>query len=185
MATNRLIVQEQIATYAKLLFEAALNDGGSDGVLLTCIQGKQIAAAIHGNAEFDAALKDPGYTAVQKAELIRGVFADASPALVNTLAVMAERGEVDYLGRIMEQFEARMADELDIVIVEVESAIQLDDHLRDLIKKKAETELGKKAVLSERVNESLLGGIIMSTRGERIDASLLTQIEKIRDALQS
>lgn len=184
MATNRLIVQEQVAVYAKLLFEASLNDGGADGVLLTCIQGQQIVAAIRGNAEFDAALRDPGYTPVQKAQIVQGVFADANPALVNTLTVMAERGETDYLPQVVELVEERMADELDLLVVDVQTAIELDDHLRDLIKKKVESEMGKKAVLNESINEALLGGIIMSTRGERIDASLLTQIEKIREALK-
>ncbi len=183
MPTNRLIVQEQVATYAKLLFEATLNDGGSEGVLATCVQGKEIVAALHGNAEFDSAMKDPGYTPQQKAQVVRGVFADIQPALLNVLAVMAEREEVDYLGRVMEQFQDRMASELNIIIVDVTTAIELDDHLRDLIKKKVETELGKTAVLNERVDASLLGGIVMSTMGERIDASLQTQIEKIREAL--
>lgn len=183
MPTNRLIVQEQIAIYAKLLFEAAQNDGGADGVLSACIQGKEMVAAIHGNGELEAALKDPGYTPEQKASLVQGVFAQANPALVNTVAVMASRGETDYLSQVMEKIETRMADELNLVIVDVETAIPLDDHLRELVKKKTETEMGKNAVLNERVNESILGGIIMSTRGERIDASLGTQIEKIREAL--
>lgn len=184
MATNRLIVQEQIATYAKLLFEASQNDGGEERVLQTCVQGQQIVSAIRGNAEFSSVLKDPGYSAEQKAELIRGVFTDAAPELVNTLAVMAERGEVDYLPQVIEQVEARMADELNVLIVDVQTTVELDDHLRDLIKKKVESELGKKAVLNESINEALLGGIVMSARGERIDASLLTQIEKIREALK-
>ena len=56
--------------------------------------------------------------------------------------------------------------------------------MRDLIKKKASTELGKDIVLKEHVDQSMLGGIIMSTKDERIDASLLTQVEKTREALK-
>ena len=77
-----------------------------------------------------------------------------------------------------------MADELNLIIVRVETAVELDDNLRDLIKKKAETELGKKAVLNEHVDKSLLGGIVLSTKDERLDASLLTQVEKTREALK-
>ena len=66
----------------------------------------------------------------------------------------------------------------------MDTAVELDDNLRDLIKKKAESELGKKAVLNERVDKSLLGGVILSTKDERLDASLLTQVEKTREALK-
>ena len=184
MPTNRLVVKEQIATYTSLLFEAAKNDGGQEGVLEVCDQAKSIVAAIRGNADLESALKDPGYTPEQKAQIVRGVFADAEPVLVNTVAVMAERGEVDYLPRVTAQLEDRIADELNLIIVDVETAVELDDHLRDLIKKKAETELGKKAVLHERVNKSLLGGIILSTKDERLDASLVMQVEKTREALK-
>ena len=184
MPTNRLVVKEQIATYSQLLFEAVKNDGGQDGVLAVRDQLITIVAALRGNADLDYALKDPGFTPEQKAQLVRGVFADAEPALVSVLAIMAERGEVDYLARVAELFEKKMGDELNIAVVDVTTAVELDDHLRDLIKKKAGSEMGKTVMLNERVDKSILGGIIMSTKDERIDASLLTQVEKTREALK-
>lgn len=184
MATNRLIVKEQIATYTSLLFEAVKNEGGSEGVLRLSNEAKQIVAAIRGNADLDAALKDPGFTPEQKATLARNVFADANPALVSVIALMAERDELDYLPRVADGIEERMNDELNIVVVDVTTAVELDDHLRDLIKKKAGSEMGKTVMLNERVDKSILGGIIMSTKDERIDASLLTQVEKTREALK-
>lgn len=184
MATNRLVVKEQIATYTSLLFEAAKNEGGQEGVLRVSNEAKQIVAAIRGNADLDAALKDPGYAPEQKATLARNVFAQASPELVSTIALMAERGELDYLPRVAEGIEERMKDELNMVVVDVTTVVELDDHLRDLIKKKAGSESGKTVVLNEHIDESILGGIIMSTKDERLDASLLTQVEKTREALK-
>ena len=184
MPTNRLLLKEQIATYSKLLFEAAKNDGGDMGVLEVCDYAKAMVKAIRGNADLEGALKDPGYTAEQKAQIVRGVFADAPQALTSTVSVMAERGEVDLLPRVADQLEQRMADELNLVILDVETTIELDDDLREQIKKKAESELGKKVVLKERINKSIIGGIIMSTKDERIDASLLTRVERTREALR-
>lgn len=184
MPTNRLIVKEQIATYTQLLFEAAKSEGDAEYVLKVCSQAKQMVGAMRGNADLESALKDPGYSPEQKAQIVRGVFEGAEPVLVNAVAVMAERGEMDFLPRVAEQLEDRIADELNLIIVDVDTAVELDDNLRDLIKKKAETELGKKAVLHEHVDKSLLGGIILSTKDERLDASLLTQVEKTREALK-
>ena len=184
MPTNRLVVKERIATYTQLLFEAARNDGGQEGVLQVVVQAEEIVKAMRGNADLDGALKDPGYSAEQKAQIVRGVFAGAPEALVNAVAVMAERGETDLLPRVAEQLEERMASELNLVVVDVETAVELDDNLRDQIKKKAETELGKNVVLREHVDKSIIGGIIMSTKDERIDASLLTRVERTREALK-
>ena len=184
MPTNRLIVKEQIGIYAKLLFEGACNEGDPEYVLHVCGEAKGMVKAFRGNADLDGALRDPGYTPEQKAQIVKGVFATAQPVLVNTVAVMAERGETDLLPRVTELLEDRIADELNLVIVDVDTAVELDDNLRALIKKKIESELGKKAVLHERVDKSILGGIILSTRGERIDASLLTQVEKTRETLK-
>ena len=183
MPTNRLVVKEQIATYAQLLFEA-VNAGGQDEVLAVRDQLATIVAALRGNADLEGALKDPGYTPEQKAELVRGVFADANPALASVLAVMAERGEDDYLPRVADLFEAKMADELNLVVVDVTTAVELDDHLRELVKQKAEAGLGKSVVLQEHIDKSMIGGIIMSTADERIDASILAQIEKTRTVLK-
>ncbi len=184
MPTNRLVVKEQIATYTSLLFEAVKNDGGPEGVLRVCNEAKTIVAAIRGNADLDATLKDPGYTPEQKASIARDVFSQASPALVSVIALMAERGELDYLSRVADGIEERMNDELNMMVVDVTTAVELDDHLRDLIKKKAGSESGKTIVLNERVDKSILGGIIMSTKDERLDASLLTQVEKTRETLK-
>lgn len=184
MPTNRLVVKEQIAAYAQLLFEAVRNDGGQDGVLAVRDQLVEIVAALRGNADLESALKDPGYSPEQKAQLVRGVFEGANPALVSVLAVMAERGETDYLARVAEIFENKMADELNLVVVDVTTAVELDDHLRELVKQKAEAGLGKSVVLQEHIDKSLLGGIIMSTADERVDASVLSQVEKTRTVLK-
>ena len=185
MPTNRLIVKEQIDTYSKLLFEGACNEGDPEYVLKMCGEAKDMVKAIRGNADLQGALKDPGYSPEQKGQIVKGVFAEATPILVNAVAVMAERGEVDLLPRVAEVLENRIADELNLLSVDVETVVELDDNLRALIKKKVESELGKKAVLNERIDKSILGGIILSTKDERLDASVLIRAEKAREVLKN
>ena len=185
MPTNRLVVKEQIATYTSVLFEAANSAGGAEAVLAVREQANKIVAAMRESANLAETLKDPAYAPEQRAAIARNVFADCEPALVDVLAVMAERGEADYLARVAEGMEAMMAEKLNLVVVDVTTAVELDDHLRDIIKEKAERELGKNVVLNEHVDKAMLGGIIMSTSNERIDASLLTQVEHARNVLKS
>jgi F-type H+-transporting ATPase subunit delta len=185
MPTNRLVVKEQIAVYASTLFDAASSARGVQGVLEARDQAKQIIAAMRGNADLEAALSNTAYTPEQRATIARNVFAGCEPALLDVLAVMAERCETGYLSQVANSLEGQLSEKLDTVVVDVTTVVELDDHLRELIQKKAETELGKKVVLNEHIDKSLLGGVVLSTSDERIDASLLTQIENARNVLRS
>ena len=99
MPTNRLVVKEQIATYAQTLFDAAYNAGGQDGVLEVRDQAKKIIAAVRENADFQSALKDSSYSPEQRASVARGVFEGFNPALVDVVSVMAERAEAELFAK--------------------------------------------------------------------------------------
>ena len=69
-------------------------------------------------------------------------------------------------------------------IVDVVTAVALDDELRGIITEKLSKDLGKPVVLCETVDKSILGGIIMSTNGKRIDASISSKLEGTRALLK-
>ena len=64
------------------------------------------------------------------------------------------------------------------------TVVALDDHLREVIRNKTQADLGKNVVLREHIDESLLGGLIMSVGGKRIDASVASQLENARTVLK-
>ena len=70
-----------------------------------------------------------------------------------------------------------------MVVVDVTTAVPLDDHLRDVISTKLSADLGRSVRLNETVDRSILGGIIMSTHGRRMDASVRTQLSNARQVL--
>ncbi len=69
-------------------------------------------------------------------------------------------------------------------MVDVTTAVPLDDGLRQLITEKAEADLGRRAVLRERIDTSILGGIIMDVDGNYIDASMISQLNRARNVLK-
>lgn len=184
MPTNRLVVKEQINTYTRVLFDAANKASGVEGVLEVRDQAKKIVAAIRENVDLQEALKSTTYSPEQRNTIARNVFSGANPALVDVLAVMAERGDIDYLSRVVDGIDDLLASELNTMVVDVTTVVPLDDHLRELITKKAESELGKSVVLNEHIDKSLIGGVVLSTNNERIDASVLSQVENARNVLK-
>lgn len=184
MPTNRLVVKGQIATYAQILFDAAFNAGGQDGVLEVRGQAAEVVSVIRENAELKSVLADSAYTPEQHASVIKSVFADANLALVEVLGVMAERRETALLPHVRDAYEGLIASKLKVCVVSVTTAVALDDRLREVIKRKAESGLGMNVVLDERIDESIMGGIVMSANGERIDASVQTKVDNVREALK-
>ena len=142
MATNRLVVKEEVAVYASVLFDAAHTAGGQEAVL---------------------------EVREQMGEIIRLMRADL---------------ELTLLPRVYDAYRELLGDKLGICVVDVTTAVPLDDGLRQLITEKAEADLGRRAVLRERIDTSILGGIIMDVDGNYIDASMISQLNRARNVLK-
>lgn len=183
MATNRLVVKEEIAVYASVLFDAA-NEGGQADVLAVREQMGEIIRVMRADLDLAMALSNADYTAEQRKGFVESVFAECHPALREVLAVMAERGQADLLSRVYDRYCELVGEKLGLVVVDVTTVVPLDDKLRQLITEKAEADLGKKAVLRERIDKSILGGIIMSVDGNHLDASMISQLNRARHILK-
>ncbi len=184
MATNRLVTQGKVQIYADTLFNAANDAGGADAAVAVRNQIQELRHLIYQDMDLSLALNDSAYSPEQRYGLAKAVFADCETALTETLAVMVEQGDIDLLGQVYHAYEDVMADKLKLVVVDVVTVVPLDDELRKLIEQKAEAELGCKAVLNESIDKSILGGIIMSVNGMRIDASVLSQLNRARYVLK-
>lgn len=184
MPTNRQILKEKVATYASVLLDGACEAGGQDAVLEVRDQAERILRIARSNMDLSDALEDSSYTPEQRGQLVRNLFASSNPVLVDVLAVMAEREDFALLSRVWASYGEQLERKLNVTVVDVTTVVELDDHLREVITKKAEADLGTNVVLREHIDKSLLGGILMSANGKRIDASVLSQLESARNVLK-
>ena len=109
--------------------------------------------------------------------------AAASPEVLSVLASMSEHGDLDKLPQVVELYRSMMESENEVVGVHVTTAIPLDDELRELITNKCESDLESKVFLIEHVDPTIIGGIVLSARGQRRDASVRTQLETARKVM--
>lgn len=185
MPTNRLVIKETVDTYAQVLLDAANAAGGQEAVLEVRDQLEVVTKALRSNIDLQVALAEKAYTPEQREELVRNVFTGMRPALVDVLLVMSERDDLELANRVYAAFDGLIEEKLGVVVVDVTTAVPLDDALRETISNKAAQDLGKKVVLRERVDKSILGGIITSASGRRIDASIATQLDTARTVLKT
>lgn len=184
MPINRLVVKEEIATYAGVLFDAASDRGGLEAVLEVRSQMEAVIGAMRADMGLASTLSDPDAADDVRYELAKGAFGACEPELGEVLAVMAQRRDLDLLPRVLEAFNGLMAEKLGTVVVDVTTVVPLDDELRRIIKEKTEADLGANVVLREHIDKAILGGIIMSTGEKRIDASIISQLNHARNVLK-
>lgn len=122
---------------------------------------------------------------VDASKFVRDIFAGASEAVLDTLSIMAENRDLYLCMSMYETYNNLLEEHFNVVVVDVVSVVPLDDHLRELIKTKAQNELDAKIVLHEHIDKNILGGIVLSARNRIIDCSLLTMMERAKTELTS
>ena len=177
---NRHVINEIIAAYANAALEGAHNMGGRDAVVEVRNQLIQILEFMSTNIKLRLSLDDEVYTPEQRKEIARNVFEGYNPILVELLGVMASRGDVEKLRRVYADYENLLVSKLDFNVVDVTTVVDLDDNLRTVIKNKIKNDLRRDCVRVEHKDPSILGGIVMSTMGNYIDASLRSQFDQAR-----
>ncbi|WP_261428673.1 ATP synthase F1 subunit delta [Xiamenia xianingshaonis] len=185
MPTKRELARETVATYASFLVDGANEAGGQQCAVDVRNQLANILRISRSNLDLATALnEESAYTPEQKGEIVRNVFVDANPVLKEVLAVMAERGDYALLSRVWASYTEQLEKKLNVTVVDVTTVVPLDDALREQIINKTKADLGTDVVLNEKIDKSIIGGIVMSANGRRIDASVASQLEHARNVLK-
>jgi F-type H+-transporting ATPase subunit delta len=170
-------------TYARSLFElSSLTDSVTDAEA----QLADVVKTVRGHADLRDALADATVPAAKKRDILREIFGEAvDPAVLSIVQVVVETGHVDSLAEVATAFSSLMEEQLGVVPAVVTTAVPLTDALRTSLSAKLEASLGKRVVLRETVDPSILGGIIINVAGRVLDGSLRKQLNGMRTALST
>lgn len=108
-----------------------------------------------------------------------------SPEVLETLTTMHEAGDLDLISDVARTYKQILDTDDKTVTVTVTTAVPMDDELRQKVIEKEEAELGAPIYLVERVDPSIIGGIVLEAHGNRCDASVRAQLINIRKRLAS
>ena len=108
-----------------------------------------------------------------------------SPEVLETLAAMQREDDLNLVAQVAKQYKEYLDAEDKTVSVTVTTAVPMDDDLREKVRAKAEADLKAPVYLVERVDPSIIGGIMLEARGKRHDASVRAQLANIRKTLSS
>lgn len=173
-------MQDPARVYAEALFDVAKQKGKLDpiGEGLT-----QFAAALGEDRELQVFFFSPHFSSTEKVEGLRRAVSSADPELLNFLELLIEKGRMTEIVRIRREFEEMWKRERRLIDVTVTSAAELDPAVVEKIGEEIERQTGRKVDLSSRVDEEILGGIVLQVGNMVLDASIRSRLEKLRKSV--
>ncbi len=164
--------------YAETLLALAREQNALDRV---AEEVEILRVVLRTTPRLSAFLASPRIEAAEKRAALRSALGNRfSEQILRFLEVVIERDRQELLPEILETFAARVAELRNQQVLEVASAVPLDDPLRQRVSETFARATGRRIVLRERVDPALQGGIVVQIGDTRIDGSLRARLESLR-----
>jgi F-type H+-transporting ATPase subunit delta len=168
--------------YARAAFEFALGKAQ----LNSWAEALATAAAVASDGTMAAVLSSPAYTAEQLAATVSEVCGDALDADQRQfIAVLAANKRLPLLPEIGKLFELYKADQERSVDVEVRSAFAVGESTVQSLAEVLGRKLEREVKVETRIDESLLGGVLIRAGDLVIDGSVRGRLNKLAEAMNS
>jgi len=170
--------------YSGALFEEAERAGGQDAIESTLAELEDILAIAREDPQFAEFLTSKILPAEKRGDSLRAIFKGRVSDLTrNFLLVLNEKGRLDHLGAIAAAYDERLQERFGRIEVDVYAASPIDDAQAGAIEGRLREVLGKEPVLHRYVDESMLGGLRLRIGDQLVDASVSTQLRRMRERL--
>jgi len=173
---------EAARVYAGALFEAGKDKGKLDSLQS---QLGQFADAVDRNQELQVFLFSPYLSSADKREGLGRAISGAEPGLTNILELLVEKHRMPEIFRIRRELDELWKKENRRLDVTVVSAVDLDEAVVKRIGEEVERQTGEQVELSSRVDDGILGGIVLQVGNMVLDASIRSRLEKLRKTVAS
>jgi ATP synthase F1 delta subunit len=174
------MAQEAARVYAEALFDVARDKGKLDQI---GEELAQFADAVDREREMQVFLFSPYFSSAEKIEGLHRALGGADPELMNFLELLVEKHRMTEIFRIRSRFEGLWKQENKRLDVIVTSAVELDPAVVEQVGAAVERQTGQKVELASRVDDGILGGIMLQVGNMVLDASIRSRLEKLRKSV--
>lgn len=169
--------------YASALFELALDARSLDKVS-TDLDG--FNTMLDQSADLRRLVMSPAFTAGQQTRAVKAVMdrAGISGLAANFVALVARNRRLFAIRDMIEGFRRLVAAHRGEMTAEVTSARPLSPAQTKALKAALKDSTGKDVQISAKVDETLLGGLIVKVGSRQVDSSLRTKLNNLRVAMK-
>jgi len=168
--------------YARALFQAAINGQQLDAVAENL---DAITQATRTSPQLMNVLRHPRITRERKRDLLHHIFEGrVQPVVENFLFLLIEKDRSGVIPNVAEQFRELLDEYRREMDAEAISAVPLTDSQTQALRAQLETTTGYKIRLETRVDDSMLGGLVVRVGDKLYDGSLATQLQRMEEQLR-
>lgn len=165
-------------TYGEALFEVAMEAGPqkADEILA---QVQELSAVLKENPEFDKLMMHPGIPKQDKMSAMENVFKGrVCDELTGLMEVVVQKERYGQLQEIFAYFIARMKEERGIGVAHITSAMPMNEKQKEAtVAKLLETTWYQSIEADFKVDETLIGGMVIRIRDRVVDNSLRSRLD--------
>jgi F-type H+-transporting ATPase subunit delta len=171
--------------YARALFDVALKEGGD----LAQIE-EQLTAVVGLFSQYpqlQKVLLNPAVPAPRKTAVVSDLVGrlGVTAILAKLLILLAERDRLVLLPDLLATYRDRVLDHRHVVRAEVTTATPLSTARAREIEQRLSHVTGRTVTMTSRVDPGIIGGVIARIGSTVYDASVTTQLQKIRKRLEA
>lgn len=138
------------------------------------------------NGEFVKLLSSPLVTDDNKHEILNKTFSGkVTDLFFDFLCVLSDKGRTGAFSGIYTEFKDMYNKQMNILEVKVTIAEEMGDEIREKLINKLSSVTGKTVLLDEKIDKSLLGGIIVKYDNTEIDSSVKGKLNKLKKQIDS
>ena len=171
------MAEEAARVYAEALFDVAKEKDELDEVQQ---QLGEVADAISENRDLQMFFFSPYFSSTEKRDGITRVVSEGNRELVNFLELLAEKHRMPVLFRIRRRFDELWAKENRRLTVTVTSAVELDSAVVENLGGEIERQTGQTIELQSKVDDAIIGGLVLQVGNMVLDASIQSRLDKLR-----
>jgi F-type H+-transporting ATPase subunit delta len=134
--------------------------------------------------EFRAFLEHAKVPIARKVQAVREAFPEVDPVLQNLLCVLVSRGLVSLVPEVAADYQGLLDQARGREQVQVSSAVPLEESEKERIARFLSKLVNKDVVLDSRVDQSILGGLLIKISDKLIDGTTRTRLQEMGKRLQ-
>ena len=166
--------------YAEALFEVGRDKGTLDALQQ---QLSEFTDAVDRNQELQVFFFSPYLSSEEKVEGLKRAITGAEPELINFLELLVDKQRMPEIFRIRRQLDQLWKQENRRIDVTVTSAVTLEPSVVEKVGEEIERQTGQKVELASRVDDEIIGGIVLQVGNMVLDASIRSRLEKLRKSV--
>ena len=163
--------------YAKAMLELSSE---SNSVDLVAIDMKRIVEAGNESGEFQTFLNSPIIKTDKKISILKVLFSQFTELTSSFVELITKNKREYLLTEIASAFVGLLKKQNGIVPVSVTSAVKLEKQTLSQILDKLKAHVEGDFEVTEEVDPSLIGGFIVKMDDKQIDASIATQLNRMK-----